>query len=188
MGLYDNTPGDKLRDRIAALFGFASEDDRNLLDVVLCGLGAGTPMIMKQAIAGAATVASTPAAETILGPIHDMKGISGATARQVRLLAVKVMQATAALTGSDTNYATIGVYSYTSAGATKTTVASYTTKITGGTGSWAAYANIDLSPGIVASAAALPAGGTLTYDIAKSATTGVSVAADAVLAVYGIPL
>lgn len=188
MGLYDTAAGDKLRDRIAALFGFASEDDRNFIDVILAGLGAGAPLGKKDSIAGLATVASTAQAETIFGPIYDMKMLSGSTARQVRLLAVKAMQISQALTGSDTNYATISLYSYTSAGATKTTVASYTTKLTGGTGSWAAYAQIDLSPGIVASAAALPAGGTLTYDIAKSATTGVSVAAECVLAVYGIPL
>lgn len=71
-----------------------------------------------------------------------------------------------AVTAHDTNYATITVSRYTAAGGSKTTVASITTKITGGSGNWTAFVPVEIT---LATDTALEAGACLTYEIAKAA-------------------
>lgn len=185
MGNYDTRAGDKARDALAGLFGFASEDDRNFLNVIL-GLGAGAPFIHRTNFDALATTAGSAAAEAPLGGLFNMQLYGGATARQFRLIAAKIFTM-AALTASDTNYADIRLYSYTSAGASKTTVASVPTKTTGssGTGNWTAYTQVDVP--IIGSQASLPAAGGLTYEILKPGT-GVALHGNGTLSVYGIPL
>lgn len=72
-----------------------------------------------------------------------------------------------AVTAHDTNYATITVSRYTAAGGSKTTVASITTKITGGSGNWTAFVPVEIT---LATDTALEAGACLTYEIAKAAS------------------
>ena len=72
-----------------------------------------------------------------------------------------------AVTAHDTNYATITISRYTAAGGSKTTVASITTKITGGSGNWTAFVPVEIT---LATDTALEAGACLTYEIAKAAS------------------
>lgn len=86
----------------------------------------------------------------------------------------------AALTADDTNYATLTVKTRDGAGGAASTVASVTTKITGGSGDWTAFVPVSLG---TLSNAALAAGALLTFTIAKSGT-GVAVPAGQVVAVF----
>lgn len=71
------------------------------------------------------------------------------------------------LTAHDTNYATLSLVYDDGAGGSETTVASQTTKITGGSGNWTAGNMID----IPVSAAIIPAAGKqLRFKIAKAAS------------------
>jgi len=72
-----------------------------------------------------------------------------------------------AVTAHDSNYATITISRYTAAGGSKTTVASITTKITGGSGNWTAFVPVEIT---LAADTALEAGACLTYEIAKAAS------------------
>lgn len=85
----------------------------------------------------------------------------------------------AGLTAHDTTYATITVSRYTAAGGSKTTIASMTTKITGGSGDWVAFVPEALT---LAADVALEAGAIITYEIAK-ASTGVAVPAGSLVLV-----
>ena len=71
----------------------------------------------------------------------------------------------AALTAHDTNYATLTVRKRDGAGGAASTVASVTTKITGGSGDWDAFEAVDLG---TVTGGALAAGTVLTFIIAKS--------------------
>jgi len=75
--------------------------------------------------------------------------------------------AAAGLTAHDTNYATITVSRYTAAGGSKTTIASITTQITGGSGNWTAFVPVPLT---LAADNAIPAGALITYEVAKAAS------------------
>lgn len=79
----------------------------------------------------------------------------------------------AGLTAHDTNYATITVSRYTAAGGSKTTIATVTTKITGGTGDWTALVPVPIT---IQADNAIPAGALITYEIAKAAS-GVAIPA-----------
>lgn len=74
-----------------------------------------------------------------------------------------------AVTAHDTNYATITISRYTAAGGSKTTIASCTTKTTGGggTGNWTAFVPVEVT---LASDVDLEAGACVTYEIAKAAS------------------
>lgn len=78
--------------------------------------------------------------------------------------AVKVAP-TGAVTGDDTDYATLTVKVRDGAGGSAATVASKTTKTTGGTGSWSAFTTKDL--GSITNGT-LAAGSVLTFTVAKS--------------------
>lgn len=78
---------------------------------------------------------------------------------------------TAALTANDNDYATLRVQRRDSNGANPATVASQTTKVTGGSGDWTAFKAVALTNG---AGVALAAGEHLTFDIAK-AGNGVAV-------------
>lgn len=71
----------------------------------------------------------------------------------------------AALTAHDTNYATLTVKKRDGLGGAASTVASVTTKITGGSGDWDAFEAVDLG---TVTGGALAAGTVLTFTIAKS--------------------
>lgn len=70
----------------------------------------------------------------------------------------------AALTADDTDYATITVSRYTAAGGSKTTIATVTTKITGGTGDWTAKVPVAIT---LSADNAVAAGALITYEVAK---------------------
>lgn len=79
----------------------------------------------------------------------------------------------AALTAHDTNYKTVAVKRRVAAGAA-TTVASVTTKITGGTGDWVALTPITLTLSSTAADLVLPTLGDLTFALTHAAS-GVAV-------------
>lgn len=83
------------------------------------------------------------------------------------------------LTAHDTNYATITVSRYTAAGGSKTTIATVTTKITGGTGDWTACVPVPIT---IQADNAIPAGALITYEVAKAAS-GVAIPAGSLVLV-----
>lgn len=88
----------------------------------------------------------------------------------------------AGLTANDTDYATIIVRKRDAAGANPTVVDQVTTQITGGTGNWTAWDDVDF--GAIASAA-LVASSKLTFEITKTGA-GVVVPAGALTLFYTI--
>jgi len=100
--------------------------------------------------------ASTTTAETLLGRVY----VAGT------ITAVKVTGATA-ITASDSVYATITVYARDTNGANQVTVATLTTKITGGSGNWTAFKPVDF--GAITNGT-VGAGWVLTYAVAKAST------------------
>lgn len=102
-------------------------------------------------------------------------GSAGATTAETVVAEVKAASTVAklylvgndALTADDTNYATITVKVRDGAGGAASTVASKTTKITGGSGDWTAFSKIDMGS---LSNAVLAAGSVLTATVAKSGT------------------
>lgn len=86
-----------------------------------------------------------------------------------------------ALTADDTNYKTITVAKRDGAGGAGATVASVTTKITGGTGDWAAFTKIDMG---ALTGAVLAAGSILTVETAKTAS-GVALPGWTLVAEFG---
>ena len=86
--------------------------------------------------------------------------------RQERIVSIEYVPA-AALTANDTNYATITIRKRDGAGGAAVTVASVTTKITGGSGDWTAFQAVSL--GTIANADLL-VGDLLTIEITKPGT------------------
>ncbi|MBK8260227.1 MAG: hypothetical protein IPK80_02695 [Nannocystis sp.] len=84
-----------------------------------------------------------------------------------------------ALTANDTDYATITVSRYTAAGDSKTTIATVTTKITGGTGDWTAKVPVAIT---LSADNAVAAGALITYEVAK-AGSGVALPAGSLVLV-----
>lgn len=175
MGNFDVATGQQLRDVLASLFSFASEDDRNLLYGLL-GAGAGS-FIATFTKAADDGMASTTTAETGIGPMNPFNAFPwsvSATARQLRCLGGRVLATTATgVTLNDTNFATISVFHRTAAGATQTAAIAATTKTVAtdpqnSTGTWpaTAFSSVPLPP-TSTSGVVMAAGGGLTYSIAK---------------------
>jgi hypothetical protein len=100
--------------------------------------------------------ASTTTAETLIGRVPH-----GCTVTSIKLTGG------AALTASDTVYATITVYARDTNGANQVTVATIVTKITAGTGNWTAFKPVTWTT--VANGALL-ADWVLSYAVAKAST------------------
>ncbi len=122
--------------------------------------------------------ASTTTAETVVGCIPQPPGGGTNRAKVTRVYYVPG----AALTAHDTDYATITVSKYTAAGGSKTTVASITTKITGGSGDWTAFVPVELTLSATAADLVLESEAVLTYEVAKAAS-GVAIPAGKIVVV-----
>lgn len=115
--------------------------------------------------------ANTATAETPIGMVY-------APAQVVAVYYVPL----AALTANDTDYATITVSKRTSAGASKTTVATLVTTVAGG--SWTAFARKAFTLTATAADLIVASGSTLTFEIAK-AGSGVAVPAGDLVVEFG---
>lgn len=87
----------------------------------------------------------------------------------VRVVSVKIVP-DGAVTADDTGYATILVKKYDAAGANGATVASQTTKITGGSGDWVAFVPVTIP--LAATLETLVAGGSLTLQVDNTSAAG----------------
>lgn len=116
--------------------------------------------------------ANTTTAETVVGFVPKAPGANSSRAKVLRVYYLPG----AALTADDTDYATITVSKYTSAGGSKTTVATATTAITGGTGNWTAFVPMEITLSATAANLILQSGAMLTYEVAK-AGSGVAIPA-----------
>lgn len=131
---------------------------------------------VQRAVDGAA---NTTTAETVVG--YAVRAPGNATTSKV----LKVLYLPgAALTADDTDYATITVSKYTAAGGSKTTVATATTAITGGTGNWTAFVPMEITLSATAANLILQSGAMLTYEVAK-AGSGVAIPAGKLVVVIG---
>lgn len=134
-----------------ALFSAKDSNDTALVDYALLG---GAVTYCKQ-------VADAMAADA-----SDMGFLAvpaSPTVNQIKVLTA-TLHPQGALTGNDTDFVTLSVVYDDGAGGSETTVASVTTKVTGGTGSWTAGKVYPLT----VSAAYVPAGNQLRLKIAKS--------------------
>lgn len=102
--------------------------------------------------------ASTTTAETLIGRVPHACTVS----------AIKLTGG-AALTASDTTYATITIYARDTAGANQVTIATIVTKTTGssGTGNWTAFKPVTWT---TIANGSLPADYVLSYAVAKAST------------------
>lgn len=116
--------------------------------------------------------AGTTTAETVVGFVPQAPGANASKAKMLRVYYLPG----AALTAHDANYATITVSRYTAAGGSKTTVATATTKITGGTGDWTAFVPVEIALSATPANLILESGSILTYEVAKAAS-GVAIPA-----------
>jgi hypothetical protein len=116
--------------------------------------------------------AGTTTSETVVGYVRKAPGGNATPAKVLRVYYLPA----ASLTAHDTNYATITVSKYTAAGGSKTTVASATTAITGGTGNWTAFVPMEITLSATAANLILESGAILTYEVAKAAS-GVAIPA-----------
>lgn len=108
--------------------------------------------------------AADATAETVVGYVPKAPGANASTAKVLRVYYLPG----AALTAHDTDYATILVSKYTAAGASKTTVATITTKITGGSGNWTAFVPMEITLSATAANLILASGAILTYEVSKA--------------------
>lgn len=155
------TNGDQFRDVVQGSYCCESDDDLELVS------NTKRVQLTKVSTADSGGSAATDATtEVVIGTLPGPKGSN--TIRTWRPVAAR-LAANAAVTAHDTNYATITFSCYTSAGATKTTIATITTKITGGTGDIAQFA----SKALTVSAVTVPAGAVITFEVAK-ASAGVA--------------
>lgn len=92
------------------------------------------------------------------------------------------------VTAHDTNYATVSVQTRTAAGAAGSTVSTYTTKITGGSGNLTAF--VVYSPGVTTAANAYVAAGYSVTTKVTKASSGVKLAAAAAAAgdLFGVQI
>lgn len=135
-------------------------------------------------IVGTATAAGSACQVAIGSPTLPTNPFGGsAVTTQFRVVGWRV-QLPAALTAHDTDYATLTLNHYTSAGGSATAVGAMSTTIAG-TGNLAAY---EVETGSVTAANALmPAGGTLGCVITK-AGSGVAIPAQTVIEVDVVPI
>jgi hypothetical protein len=104
--------------------------------------------------------ATTAVGETVLGTV-------GPGNEQIALAGLRISPA-AALTASDTNYATFTVNKRTSAApGTAVPIATFTTKVTGGTGSWTAWQAVAVA---VAAGTFVAPGDVITVSTAKASS------------------
>lgn len=177
MGNFDapNTGG-SLRDVLASIFSFASEDDRNLLYALL-SMGAGTPVgtFTKAADDAMASTTTAEAGFGVLNPLNAFWFSVGATSRPMRSLGARLCKTTATgVTADAANYGTVNIFSRDTAGGTQTIACAQPTQPTAnnGTGNWAAatLAAVALAAQAAATGAVMNAGGTLTWSITKTGT------------------
>ena len=83
-----------------------------------------------------------------------------------RVLGVNV-QPQGALAGDDTDYATINVVKGDGAGGAQVVCATRTTKVTGGSNTWAAGATVNIPVSATIADTRIPKGGVLSFSIAK---------------------
>lgn len=122
----------------------------------------GTLVFEVQRVVDAA--ANTATAETIVGFVPKAPGANASRAKVLRVYYLPG----GALTAHDTDYATITVSKYTAAGGSKTTVATITTAITGGSGDWVAFVPEEITLSATAANLILESGAILTYEVSKA--------------------